>query len=57
MNKINTSYKTISEVVKIIGLKSKIITDKNWKSGCDWALKQIKEEKSCALIIRRMFHD
>ncbi|RZD46461.1 MAG: hypothetical protein CXT78_04140 [Thaumarchaeota archaeon] len=45
------------ELLKIIGLKSKIITDKNWKSGCDWALKQIKEEKSCALIIRRMFHD
>ena len=45
------------ELLKIIELKSKIITDKNWKSGCDWALKQIKEEKSCALIIRRMFHD
>jgi sulfopyruvate decarboxylase subunit alpha len=45
------------DLLKIIGLKSKIMTDKNWKSGCDWALKQIKEKKSCALVIRRMFHD
>lgn len=45
------------KLLKIIGLKSKIITDKNWKSGCDWALSQIKEKKPCALVIRRMFHD
>lgn len=45
------------DLLKIIGLKSKIITDKNWKSSCNWALKQIKEKKSCALVIRRMFHD
>ncbi len=45
------------ELLKIMGLKSKIITDKNWKSGCDWALKQIKEKKPCALIIRRIFLD
>ena len=45
------------DLLNIIGLKSKIITDKNWKSGCDWALKQIKENKPCALVIRRMFHD
>ncbi len=45
------------DLLKIIGLKSKIITEKNWKSSCDWALKQIKEKKSCALVIRRMFHD
>jgi len=45
------------DLLKIIGLKSKIITEKNWKIVCDWALKQIKEKKSCALVIRRMFHD
>ena len=45
------------DLLKIIGLKSKIMTENNWKSGCDWALKQIKEKKSCALVIRRMFHD
>ena len=45
------------ELFKIIGLKSKIITDKNWKLGCNWALKQLKEKKSCALVIRRIFND
>ncbi len=45
------------DLLKIIGLKSKIITEKNWKDSCDWALKQIKEKKACALVIRRMFHD
>ncbi len=45
------------ELLKIIGLKSKILTDTNWKSGCDWALKNIKNKKPCALVIRRLFHD
>jgi len=45
------------DLLKIIGLKSKIITEKNWKSSCDWALKQIKEKKPCALVVRRIFHD
>jgi len=46
-----------SDLLKIIGLKSKIITEKNWKISCDWALRQIKEKKPCALVIRRIFHD
>ena len=45
------------DLLKIIGLTSKIITEKNWKSSCDWALKQIKEKKPCALVVRRIFHD
>ena len=45
------------ELLKIIGLKSQIMTEENWKVKCDWALKQIKEKKPCALVIRRMFHD
>ena len=45
------------DLLKIIGLKSQIITENNWKTKCDWAIKQIKEKKPCALIIRRMFHD
>jgi sulfopyruvate decarboxylase TPP-binding subunit len=45
------------ELLKIIGLKSQILTEKNWKVKCDWAIKQIKEKKPCALVIRRMFHD
>ena len=45
------------KLLKIIGLKSKIVTDKNWKQSCDWALNNIKKKKSCVLVIRRMFHD
>ena len=45
------------DLLKIIGLKSKIITEKNWKTSCNWAFKQIKEKKPCVLVIRRMFHD
>ena len=45
------------ELLKIIGLKSKIVTDSNWKSECDWAVNQIKDKKPCALVVRRMFHD
>ena len=45
------------ELLKIIGLKSQIMTEENWKVKCNWALKQIKEKKPCALVIRRMFHD
>ena len=46
-----------SDLLKKIGLKSKIITEKNWKIGCDWALRQIKGKKPCALVIRRTYHD
>ena len=45
------------DLLKIIELKSKILTDKNWKACCDWAVNNIKNKKPCALIIRRMFHD
>ena len=45
------------ELLKIIGLKSQILTEKNWKVKCDWALNQLKDKKPCALVIRRMFHD
>jgi len=45
------------DLFKVIGLKSKIITEKNYKTNCDWALKQINGKKSCALVIRRLHHD
>ena len=45
------------ELLKIIGLKSRVITENNWKQCCDWALDQNKKKKSCSLIIRRMFND
>ena len=45
------------ELLKIINLKSRILKDEKWKQNCKWALKNIKENKSCALIIRRDFVD
>ena len=44
-------------LLKTIELKSKIITEKNLKTNCDWSLKQINGKKSCALVIRRLHHD
>ena len=42
-------------LLKILDLPSKIITDKNWKVSCNWALKKLANHESCALIIKRVF--
>ena len=42
-------------LLKILDLQRKIITDKNWKESCNWALKKLANHESCALIIRRVF--
>lgn len=44
-------------LLKTLGLQSKIMTDKNWKNCCNWALMMTKKGVSSALIIRREFHD
>tara|TARA_B100001750_G_scaffold36317_1_gene25938 strand:- start:144 stop:629 length:486 start_codon:yes stop_codon:yes gene_type:complete len=41
-------------LLKLLDLQGKIITDKNWKSACNWALKKLANHESCALIIRRV---
>jgi len=33
------------ELIKILGLQSKIISEKNWKNACTWAIKKIKIKK------------
>ena len=45
------------DLLKVVGLKSKIVTDENWKQCCKWAIKQIRNKTSCVLVIRRIFHD
>ena len=45
------------ELIKNLGLISKIVTEKNWKDSCLWALKQNNKNLTCALIIRREFVD
>ena len=41
-------------LLKLLDLQGKIITDKNWKQSCNWALKKLSNNESCALIIRRV---
>ena len=45
------------QLLTTIGLKSKIITDNNWKACCKWSIREIQNNRSCALVIRRMFND
>ncbi|RNJ80279.1 MAG: hypothetical protein D9C04_01970 [Nitrosopumilus sp. B06] len=45
------------DLLKLIGLESRIIAEENWKERCDWALSKIRSGRSCALVVRRMFHD
>ena len=41
-------------LLKLLDLQAKIITDENWKASCNWALKKLASLESCALIIRRV---
>ncbi|MCV0430394.1 thiamine pyrophosphate-binding protein [Nitrosopumilus sp.] len=45
------------ELIKSLKLKSRILTESNWKESCKWAKSQIKSENPCVLIIKREFHD
>jgi len=45
------------ELIKILGLSSKIVTEKNWKNAAKWAMKENQKGIPCALIIRREFLD
>jgi len=45
------------KLIDILALNSKIITEKNWKISCNWALKKIRNKKPCALIVKRDFID
>ena len=45
------------QLIKNLGLISKIVNESNWKDSCLWALNQNKKNLTCALIIRREFLD
>lgn len=45
------------KLISSLGLASKIVTDKNWKYCCKWALRKIRQNIPCALIIKRDFYD
>lgn len=45
------------KLIKLLGLESKVVKDENWEDCCNWALKKIRQNTCCALIIRREFVD
>ena len=45
------------QLIKSLGLESKVIDDNNWEKCSNWALNKIKRNTPCVLIIRRVFHD
>ena len=45
------------KLLQALSLQSKIINEKNWKASCARALKLIKGQKPCALILKRDFID
>jgi len=45
------------QLIKTLGLESKIVDDKNWQKCCNWALNKIKRNIPCAIIMRRIFLD
>ena len=44
-------------LIKALELPAKIISDKNWEKNCSWAIKKIKNNQPCALVIKREFYD
>ena len=46
-----------SDLLKLMGLKSRIVTDENWKKCCEWSIKEIRKGFPCCLVVRRMFND
>jgi sulfopyruvate decarboxylase TPP-binding subunit len=45
------------QLINILGLESKIINEKNFKSVCEWAIMKLNKKKLIALIIKRDFLD
>jgi len=45
------------ELIKLVGLKAKVVTEKNWLNCCQWCKNQITNGNACAMIIRREFLD
>ena len=45
------------EILKILGMRVKILSSKNWKQSATWALNNIMNGKLCALIVKREIHD
>ena len=45
------------DLLKILGLESRVLTEKNWKEKCNWAFKKIGGKSIAILVIKRDFLD
>ena len=44
-------------LLKILELENRVLSDQAWKKDCDWALAKIRKKIPCALIVKREFLD
>ena len=44
-------------LLNTLSLENRILSEKNWKKNCDWAISKIKKNIPCVLIIKREFLD
>lgn len=45
------------DILKILGMKVRILDSKNWQKYAQWALNTISKGEPCVLVIKREFHD
>ena len=45
------------EILKSLGMNTHILDSKTWQKSAKWALDTISKGNSCALVIKREFHD
>ena len=43
------------KLLNTLSLENRILSEKNWKKNCDWAISKIKKNIPCVLIIKREF--
>ena len=45
------------KLLNALSLENRILSEKNWKKNCDWAISKIKKNITCVLVIKREFLD
>ena len=45
------------ELIKSLGISSRVLDEKNWERNCKWAVQNNSQGKLCALIMKRDFVD
>ena len=44
-------------LLNTLSLENRILSEKNWKKNCSWAISKIKKNIPCVLVIKREFLD